>query len=321
MGVPAVTYSSPTKTGVAKRRKPRRSSTLKTRRLRGRDRFFWLSAPNHGASYLMNSNNSILLEQVNDYTFAPSQFRDEPYPATFPPGCVWPPLHIDDLVGAIGSDHDYSHCVGNSCYSCSICEDLDCTHTLSDWKDATSDWENHFELRMTEHRGVGVYTKRAFRKGTILGWYSGELKTISSMTNSTNAYLMEMEIGDLSTSAECVPTVYIDGEQKGNWTRFINHSCAADCVFRIMRVGSTRIMAVEAIQDIPRGKELSVDYGPEYYGLTTQKVCACGVPECVSLKRAKLKKAVGKHRVKTRSRDGRSSSVKRCKLGAPPVLV
>lgn len=174
---------------------------------------------------------------------------------------------------------------------------------------------------MTEHRGIGVYTKRAFRQGAILGWYAGELKTLSSTEYSTNAYLMEIEIGDLgpNTPVESVPSVFIDGERKGNWTRFINHSCAADCVFRIMRVGSTRIMAVEATRDVPKGTELSVDYGQEYYGLTTQKICACGAPECVSRKRARLEKAMKKQ--KAEGSEKRFGNVKRCRRVAPPVLV
>ncbi|KAF9730247.1 hypothetical protein PMIN06_006534 [Paraphaeosphaeria minitans] len=316
MVIAASTNSSPTKMGIAKRRSPRRGS-LKIRRLRSRDRFFWLSASD-GVSRLVNSNDSVP-EQVDDYTFAPSKFRHEPYPMTFPAGRVWPPRQIDDLVGAIGSEQ--TDCVGNTCYNGNICQDLDCTHTLSGWRTATSDWEKYFELRMTEHRGVGVYTKHAFRQGTILGWYSGELKTLSSMECSTNAYLMEMEIGDVGPDmpVESIPTIFIDGEQKGNWTRFINHSCAADCVFRIMRVGCTRIMVVEAVRDIPRGKELSVDYGQEYYGLTTVKICACGAPGCVSRKRARMEKAMEKQ--KAEATDVRTRNVKRCRRVAPPVLV
>ncbi|KAF2446373.1 SET domain-containing protein [Karstenula rhodostoma CBS 690.94] len=311
MGVPATTV------GITKRRTSPRRGSLKIRRLRSRDRFFWYSASDSDFC-LINSNNSVP-EQVNDYTFAPSDFRHELYPTTFPAGRVWPPRKVEDLVCAIGSEN--TDCVGNTCYNGNICEDLDCTHTLSDWKAATSDWEKYFELRMTEHRGVGVYTKRAFRQGTILGWYTGELKTVSSMEYSTNAYLMEIEIGELGpdTPLEPIPSIFIDGEQRGNWTRFINHSCAADCVFRIMRVGNTRIMAVEAIRDIPRGKELSVDYGQEYYGLTTKKICACGVPECISRKRARLEKAMEKKKAK--GKEVKIGNVKRCSRVAPTILV
>jgi hypothetical protein len=208
-------------------------------------------------------------------------------------------------------------CIGNTC------EDLSCSHTLSAWKVATSDWEKYFELRMTEHRGIGVYTRHAFRQGAILGWYTGELKTIASMQGSKGDYLMEMEIGEIEPSTPLesvpVPSVYIDGEHKGNWTRFISHSCAADCVFRIMRVGNTRIMAVEAIRDISRGKELSVDYGKEYYGVTTRKACACGVPECVSRKRARLEKAMNKSRAEEKEK--RIGNVKKYGRIAPPVVV
>jgi hypothetical protein len=319
MGIPATAYSSTGPTGITKRRSSPRRGSLKVRRLRSRDRFFWYTSD--GVSRLVNSSNSIP-EQVNDYTFAASKFCLEPYPKTFPTGGVWPPRQVDDLVCAIGSENNID-CVGDTCYNGNICEDLSCTHTLSNWKNATADWETYFELRMTEHRGIGVYTRRAFRQGAILGWYAGELKTIASMEGSKGDYLMEMEIGEIGPSTPLesapVPSVYIDGEHKGNWTRFINHSCAADCVFRIMRVGNTRIMAVEAIRDIARGKELSVDYGKEYYGVMTRKICACGVPECVSRKRARLEKAMNKNRAEEKEK--RIGNVKKRRRVAPPVMV
>ncbi|KAL1608400.1 hypothetical protein SLS60_003342 [Paraconiothyrium brasiliense] len=318
MGIPVTIYSSPTgPTGVKKRRSSPRRGSLKIRRTRSRDRFFWYNASD-GVSRIVSFNNSNP-EQVNNYTFAPAEFHHEPYPTTFPANGVWPPRQIDDLVCAIGSEN--SDCVGDTCYNGNICEDLECTHTLAAWRAATSDWEKHFELRKTEHRGIGVYTRRAFRQGTVLGWYAGELRTLASMDDSNSDYLMEIEIGDISpnTPLEPTPSIYIDGERKGNWTRFINHSCAADCVFRIMRVGNTRIMAVEAIKDIPRGKELSVDYGEEYYGLTTKKRCACGVPECVERRRIRLEKVMERRKVEEKAKRNKIS--KRCSHVAPPILV
>lgn len=297
MGISATVTSKPTRSsGVTKRRAiPRRESITVRRTRSSRNQYFWHSASD-GAINLINNSNNTIPEKVNDYLFVPSQWTREPYPSTFPPGGVWPPQQIDDLICAVGTE--YIDCVGNTCYTDKICEDIHCEHTFSAWKTATSDWEQYFELRKTEDRGIGVYTKRAYRKGAILGWYAGQLLTSASGIGHFGDYLMEIEIGALETSkpSKIGPTLYIDAEHKGNWTRFINHSCAADCVFRIMRVGGTRIMAIEAVKEIPRGKELSVDYGSEYYGLDTKKICACGVSKCVGKKRARLERAREKAR-------------------------
>jgi hypothetical protein len=119
MGIPATNYSPIGPTGIIKRRSSPRRGSLKVRRLRSRDRFFWYTSD--GVSRLVNSNN-IIPEQVNDYIFVPSEFRHDPYPKTFPAGvgCVWPPRHVDDLVCAIGSENN-TDCVGDTCYNGMIC--------------------------------------------------------------------------------------------------------------------------------------------------------------------------------------------------------
>lgn len=205
------------------------------------------------------------------------------------------------------TDIESIDCVGPACYNNVNdyrCNSPTCTHTLSTWKDATSDWEKHFELRATPDRGIGAYTKRAFRAGTIIGWYSGELKTVDTTPPFTNWYLMDMNIGDVEPSEddEIVPVCQIDGERKGNWTRFINHSCEADCVFRLKRVGKTRIMVVEAVNYIEAGAELSVDYGADYYGLTSWHRCKCGAFKCVEKKRRRLERM--------KSREGQEKRVR-----------
>lgn len=229
---------------------------------------------------------------VNDYILDPS-WTSQPYPGAFLPGGIWPPRHIDDIICT--TSPKYIPCVGPTCYNnkSNPCRSPSCTHTLSAWKTATSDWEKYIELRATPDRGIGTYTKRAFRAGTILGWYAGAVKPTDAIPYGTNDYLMDMEIGDidLDTPAESAYMGSIDAETTGNWTRFINHSCAADCVFSLKRVGKTRIMVVQAVKNIPSGKELSVDYGSSYYGLDSSKRCGCGAPECVEKKRRRLESA------------------------------
>ncbi|KAH6957662.1 hypothetical protein BKA56DRAFT_602304 [Ilyonectria sp. MPI-CAGE-AT-0026] len=90
---------------------------------------------------------------------------------------------------------------------------------------------------------------------------------------SDSGYASPSSSSTAADSAEL--TLMIDGRSNGNWTRFINHSCAPYSEFRMRRAGNTRIMAVEAVCDLPADVELTVSYRLDYYGPGTKKVCCC----------------------------------------------
>ncbi|KAF2259603.1 hypothetical protein CC78DRAFT_585769 [Lojkania enalia] len=46
-------------------------------------------------------------------------------------------------------------------------------------------------------------------------------------------------------------SIIIDAKRYGNWTRFINCWCEPYATFAVKRVAGTRIMAVEAVRDVP----------------------------------------------------------------------
>lgn len=301
-----------------------------SRALRGLEDYFWYTSMD-GVCRLATSSGAVpeIPRQVIDYTFDPSDFALDPYPSTFPKGEPWPPTKAEHLllpIGAAGED-----CVGNRCYTKDICTDPKCGHTFAQWKRATRNWQEYFDLQKTKNRGIGAYTNVAFKKGDVLGWYAGEIVPTGFYEN--NDYLMEMPVGHADwpkSSSDCesisgrgadsgyassdtsVPneeeTVMIDASRKGNWTRFINHSCNPYCEFRMRRVGNTRIMVVQAIKSIPVGVELTVAYGEDYYGPATRKICCCGTKRCVS-------------RLRKRSADllpAEKKRVKKCKrLTAP----
>jgi len=276
-------------------------------------KYFWFKSAN-GVYRLATSCKPFCKAPrcVNDYTFSAHRFANHPYPATFPNGGPWPPRTAQDVLHAIEPNND--DCVGNLCYTGDICRDKNCSHTFENWKRVTEDWQDHFELRETADRGIGVYTKQTFKQDSTLGWYAGEIIP-GDTGHYENAYLMEVPIGiqqgypDLesdyassSSSASSasssllsspsssgtgsyVPgeqTILIDGDRVGNWTRFINHCCEPYCEFQIRRVGRMRIIAVVATMDIPVGVEVTVSYGPLYWNSTLGKICRCGVSSCAS---------------------------------------
>ncbi|KAF2730379.1 SET domain-containing protein, partial [Polyplosphaeria fusca] len=279
--------------------------------------YFWCESPD-GIPRLATSADGSVPKQVNAYTFDPELFCKLGYPCTFPPGHTWPPKTATDLLIAIG-DVD-SVCVGDKCYTAEQCSNKRCNHTLAVWELATQGWQDYFELRMTEDRGIGAFTLKPFKEGEVLGWYSGEIKPANDK-GSNSDYLMEIDVGEISDPLEWDGSVdasmsyqelntrklndeaaMIDANEKGNWTRFINHSCDPWTSFCVRRVGDTRIMTVEAARDIPAGIELTVSYGVEYYGPETGKICQCGAVNCVGRKQPQNMDDEKKRRVKKSKR-------------------
>jgi hypothetical protein len=229
--------------------------------------------------------------EINDYVFDSTQFTDNAYTSTFPssPRGAWPPKFIQDLVCVIGSVG--SGCVGDTCYTSTMCKNMSCTHTFAQWKEATTRWNEYFELRMTQQCGIGVYTKKAFKKGDILGWYGGEV--LPRSTTEDTSYTFEREIGDVegyyseldinaADNSNPAESVIIDASRMGSWTRFMNHSCRRSCTFDMARAGDVRITTIKAIEDIPANVELIIGYGSTYFRPGNGRTCLCGDDRCVS---------------------------------------
>ncbi len=81
----------------------------------------------------------------------------------------------------------------------------------------------------------------------------------------------------------------IDGGDGGNSARWINHSCAPNCIAYVHehRSGDPRRMRViiETLRPVRRGEELTYDYGivldePHTPALKKIWACNCGAPNC-----------------------------------------
>jgi len=89
----------------------------------------------------------------------------------------------------------------------------------------------------------------------------------------------------------------IDGGEKGNDARWINHSCDPNCESQESANGKR--LFVTALRDIKRGEELFYDYGLVIDDRLTKKLkaaykCLCGAADCrgtmLALKKKKSKK-------------------------------
>ncbi|MCU0590554.1 MAG: SET domain-containing protein-lysine N-methyltransferase [Desulfobacterales bacterium] len=117
--------------------------------------------------------------------------------------------------------------------------------------------------------GKGCYAGEFIAAGAFIIEYVGEL------IPAEEAYRREQDptrsgIYTFWTGDEWA----IDGYREDNTARFINHSCAPNCDYRI----EGQHVLIYAARDIAAGEELSIDYS---YGADGEVVpCACGAPEC-----------------------------------------
>lgn len=133
-------------------------------------------------------------------------------------------------------------------------------------------------VRRSRIHGKGVYTTRKIRAGTRIIEYTG-------------AYIPKKEAKELGPHNPADPyhTFYyllengdvIDAGKGGNDARWINHSCAPNCV---MEEEQHRLF-VYALETIYPGDELFYDYSIDPGERRTKAVekayvCLCGAAEC-----------------------------------------
>lgn len=70
---------------------------------------------------------------------------------------------------------------------------------------------------------------------------------------------------------------YIDARNKGNISRFINHSCEPNCIFQKWLSNDGYHMYLFALKDISKGEEFTYDY---HFFTKEKTICHCGSVKC-----------------------------------------
>ncbi|XP_020084821.1 histone-lysine N-methyltransferase ASHH3-like isoform X2 [Ananas comosus] len=128
----------------------------------------------------------------------------------------------------------------------------------------------------TEKCGFGLVADEGIKQGDFVIEYVGEViddKTCEERLwnmkgrGNTNFYLCEVS-----------HDMVIDATNKGNKSRFINHSCEPNTEMQKWRVcGETRV-GIFALRDIQRGEEVTYDYKFVQFG--ADQNCYCGTLSC-----------------------------------------
>ena len=136
-----------------------------------------------------------------------------------------------------------------------------------------------YRVRRSSIHGRGVFAAAEIPKGAQIVEYKGKraswdealARPDSDPDDPAHTFLFELEDGRV-----------IDARVRGNAARWINHSCAPNCVTHEDDAGR---VFVAAKRRIAPGEELTYDYRLSVEGRLTraeraQYACRCGAPRC-----------------------------------------
>ena len=109
--------------------------------------------------------------------------------------------------------------------------------------------------------GHGLFATQAMRKGDFILEYTGhKIPTLLADTLKAR-YLFEID-----------RRWTVDGSERSNIARYINHSCDPNCEAEL-RQGH---ILIHAARDIKKGEELGMNYGEEYFDEFIRPIgCKC----------------------------------------------
>lgn len=211
-------------------------------------------------SYMIHADNVVF---VGNTEFDPSSadWLAAHRPCRWPTTFAWP----EDVLRTRSPDGP-----------CIVCGDAHqppatCFCSTEDWRMAKYS-ELAVDFRHFPNKGRGVIASRVWDEGDILGDYVGQVVPYRAIANDDYSLVV------LQNTEGSTPVALITAREKGNWTRYLNHSCEANLKIVGKRVGSNRLYCVTALRPIFEGEELTLDYGHRF--AATGRYCFCGTSSC-----------------------------------------
>ncbi|XP_056125001.1 histone-lysine N-methyltransferase NSD2 isoform X4 [Rhinichthys klamathensis goyatoka] len=129
----------------------------------------------------------------------------------------------------------------------------------------------------TAGKGWGLLSLRDIKKGEFVNEYVGELID-EEECRARIKYAQENDISHFYMLTIDKDRI-IDAGPKGNYSRFMNHSCQPNCETQKWTVNGDTRVGLFAVCDIASGTELTFNYNLDCLG-NEKTVCRCGAPNC-----------------------------------------
>lgn len=123
-------------------------------------------------------------------------------------------------------------------------------------------------VRKSVSGGLGIYAETPIKKGVVIIEYVGPILTNKQAEEKCGRYLFQ--INSRKT---------IDGTNRENIARYVNHSCRPNCEVEIKK---GRVF-IQSKRNIKAGEELAYDYGKEYFNFFI-KPHGCRCVKCTNAK-------------------------------------
>ncbi|XP_028326057.1 histone-lysine N-methyltransferase SETD2 isoform X2 [Gouania willdenowi] len=134
-----------------------------------------------------------------------------------------------------------------------------------------------FDVILTEDKGWGLRAAKDLTPNTFVLEYCGEVLDHKEFKTRVKEYARNKNIHYYFMSLK--NNEIIDATQKGNCSRFMNHSCEPNCETQKWTVNGQLRVGFFTTKTVPAGTELTFDYQFQRYGKEAQK-CFCGAPSC-----------------------------------------
>ncbi len=131
------------------------------------------------------------------------------------------------------------------------------------------------EIRDSVVHGTGVFSTENLPRGWVIGRYAGRRyrpqQVAKRQWDTALTYIFGLSDGSV-----------INGAEGGNATRFLNHSCAPNCIAHELTIeGGLAQIEITTLRRISKGRELFLDYRLDAEShCASDYPCRCGASKC-----------------------------------------
>ncbi|XP_077411797.1 histone-lysine N-methyltransferase 2C isoform X8 [Vanacampus margaritifer] len=140
-----------------------------------------------------------------------------------------------------------------------------------------SEWRANVYLARSRIQGLGLFAARDMEKQTMVIEYNGTVLRNEVAIRKDRVYRSQNRaVFMFRIDSEHI----VDATRSGGLARYVNHSCAPNCVAEVVTFERGYKIIISCIRRIERGEELCFDHQFDPVASQHKVVCHCGTPEC-----------------------------------------